>query len=192
MKFLIIPGNNSLSHGIKGLAIQNRLLSKGHECLLAISPSRSGFFKKLNANCRLLGDIQENDGSAYPTMNWFRDTDKITECIENEISLIKEYRPDRVIGVFRFTAKASSFLCRVPFDSLVCGCMLPGLQSALGFYDDSNDLAARREFINMFFRSAAKKMNKALSTFGMEAVNDIREMFIGDHTYLWDIPEFMP
>ena len=192
MKFLIIPGNNSLSHGIKSLAIQNRLLSKGHECLLALSPGRSGFFQKLNADHRLLGDIQEIDGSAYPTMNWFRDPQKIAQCIKNEMMLIEEYRPDRIIGVFRFTSKASSFLCGVPFESLVCGCMLPGIQSALGFYDESDDLAARRDFINMFFKSAAIKMSKTLSNFGMDAVNDIREMFIGDHTYLWDIPEFMP
>lgn len=192
MKFLIIPGNNSLSHGIKSLAIQNRLLSRGHECLLALSPGRSEFFKRLNADHRLLGDIQEIDGSAYPTMNWFRDPQKIARCIKNEIMLIKEYRPDRIIGVFRFTAKASSSLCGVPFESLVCGCMLPGIQSALGFYDESEDLAARRDFINMFFKSAAIKMSKTLSDFGMHAINDIREMFIGDHTYLWDIPEFMP
>lgn len=158
---------------------------------MAVSPARSEFFKKLNAAHTLLEDIQENDGSAYPTMNWFRNTQKIINCIEQEMMLMQKYKPDRVLGVFRFTAKTSSLLHGVPFESLVCGCMLPGIDSALGFYDDSDNLSEQREFINMFFRSAANKMNKALLNFGVEAVHDIRDMFIGERTYLWDIPEFM-
>lgn len=192
MRFLIIPGNNSPSHGIKSLEIQKRLLLRGHECLIAISHERKEFFEKLKTGYALLDDIQENDGAAYPTMNWFRDQMKIAECIEKEMSLMQEYKPDKILGVFRFTVKASSFLCGLPFESLVCGCMLPGIDSALGFYDDADDLEEQREFINMFFKSAAKKMSKALSAFGMDAVNDIRDMFVGDRTYLWDIPEFMP
>ena len=103
MKFLIIPGNNSLSHGIKSLAIQSRLQSRGYECLVAISPERENIFKGLDSDYTLLGDIQENDGASYPTMSWFRETDKITECIEKEMTLMQEYKPDLVLGVFRFT-----------------------------------------------------------------------------------------
>jgi UDP-N-acetylglucosamine:LPS N-acetylglucosamine transferase len=191
MKFLIIPGNNSLSHGIKSLAIQNRLQSGGYECLVAVSPEREEFFKRLDSNYTLLGDIQESDGSAYPTMNWFRDPQKITECIEKEMMLMHEYKPDLVLGVFRFTSRASAFLSGLPFESLTCGCMLPDIPDALGFGGWSRDLSSQREFINMFFKSAANKMSKAMSNFGMDRVNDIREMLLGDRTYLWDIPEFM-
>ena len=191
MKFLIIHGNNSLSHGIKSLAIQSRLLLKGHECKLAVSPEREEFFKKLSADYTLLEDIQENDGSSYPTMNWFRYQQKINDCIEKEMMLIQEYKPDRVLGIFRFTAKASSFLCDLPFDSLTCGCMLPDTHNALGFYDNIDDLEEQRNFINMFFRSAAIKMNRVLDDFKLEPVRDIREMLLGDRTFLWDIPEFM-
>ena len=191
MKFLIVPGNNSLSHGIKSLAIQNRLISKGHECLLAVNPGRTEFYKKMNISYTMLGDIQENDGSAYPTINWFSAREKILECIDSEISLIREYKPDRILGVFRFTLKASSENCGIPYDSLICGCMLPGIPDALGFDSTTEELSSRRDFINMFFRSAGKKMSRTLSNFCMEPVNDIREMLVGKRTYLWDIPEFM-
>ena len=188
MRFLIIPGNNSLSHGIKSLAIQNRLLLKGHESLIAISPDRKEFYKKLNADYIFLGDIQENDGSAYPTMNWFRDRGKIIQCIESEISLISKYKPDRVLGIFRFTLKASASVCGIPFDSLICGCMLPNTNGALGFHNETQDPEGDREFINMFFRSAGIKMNQATLNFGLKAISDVRDMFVGDRTFLWDIP----
>ena len=192
MRFLIIPGNNSLSHIVKSLAVQNRLISKGHECLIAITTERTEFLNRLNIPYALLSDIQENDGASYPTMNWFRDSRKIIDCIENEVNLIQSYKPDRVLGVFRFTAKVSSFLCGLPYYSLVCGCMLSHSQCALGFYDESPDFTDQRDFINMFFRSAAIKINRTLQRYNFVPVRDVREMFIGNQTFLWDIPEFMP
>lgn len=192
MKFLIIPGNNSLSHGIKSIAIQNRLLSNGHESIVAVSPARASFYKKNNVSYTSLRDIQEIDGSSFPTINWFRDREKIIECIKSEVSLIQENKPDRVLGVFRFTLKASAELCGIPLDSLICGCMLPENFSAPGFHAGIPEYALHEESINMFFKAAGRKMSKAISTLGLAAIGDIREMFVGDRTFLWDIPEFMP
>jgi len=192
MRFLLIPGNNSLSHGLKSIAIQRRLLSNGHESIIAVTPGRAGFYDKQNASYTMIRDIQETDGSPFPTMNWFREREKIIECIESEIALISGYKPDRVLGTFRFTLKASATLCRIPFDSLICGCMLPNTHGALGFHNETQDPEGHREFINMFFRSAGIKMSKAISHFGLTPIDDIREMFVGKRTFLWDIPEFMP
>ncbi len=192
MRLLIIPGNNSLSHGLKSIAIQRGLVSNGHESVIAVSRDKAGFYERQNASYTLIGDIQEIDGSSFPTMNWFRDKEKIIECIESEIALIREYKPDRVLGIFRFTLKASASLCGIPFDSLICGCMLPDIHGALGFHNEVKDPSGFRDFINMFFRSAGIKMSRAISDSGLEPIDDVREMLIGERTFLWDIPEFMP
>jgi hypothetical protein len=89
----------------------------------------------------VLPDIQEIDRSPYPTINWFRNRDHILKCIYAEIALIKKYKPDRVLGVFRFTLKAASAVCKIPYDSLACGCMLPYMSGALGFHNDTYDPA---------------------------------------------------
>jgi UDP:flavonoid glycosyltransferase YjiC (YdhE family) len=192
MKFLIIPGNNSLSHGLKSISIQQRLNLYGHESLIAICSDKAGFYKDYNASYTILPDIQEIDGSPYPTINWFRDREHIIRCIDAEKSLIENYRPDRVLGVFRFTLKAVSSICGIPYDSLACGCMLPHMSGALGFHNDADDPENNRDFINMFFRAAGMKMNRVLSMLGNKPVEDIRDMLVGERTFLWDIQEFMP
>jgi UDP:flavonoid glycosyltransferase YjiC (YdhE family) len=192
MKFLIMPGNNSLSHGLKSIAIQQRLNLYGHESLIAICPDKAEFYREHNASYHIIPDIQEIDGSAYPTINWFRDREHIIRCIDTETSLIENYQPDRVLGVFRFTLKAASSICGIPYDSLACGCMLPHMSGALGFHNDADDPENNRDFINMFFRAAGMKMTRVLSLLGIKPINDIRDMLVGERTFLWDIPEFMP
>lgn len=125
MKFPLIPGNNSLSHITKCLAIDERLRTRGHEALLAVTAKHARFVRDSGRNCAILPDLQENDGAGLPTVQWFSNPDKIADCIRAEAALMQEYRPDRVLGVFRFTARASAAVAGIPFDSLACGCMLP-------------------------------------------------------------------
>ncbi|MBN1905696.1 MAG: glycosyl transferase [Deltaproteobacteria bacterium] len=192
MKLLIIPGNNSLSHGLKSILIQQNLNLYGHESLIAICADKAEFYKEYKASYHVIPDIQEVDCSAYPTINWFRDREHIIRCINAENSLIEKYKPDRVLGVFRFTLKAASSICNIPYDSLACGCMLPHISGALGFHNDADDPENNRAFINMFFRASGMKMNRALSMLGIKPVDDIRDMLVGERTFLWDFPEFMP
>jgi len=81
-------------------------VQKGHEVILAVSGERSDFVKGLGIDHRVLPDIQEGDGAGYPTAEWFRDPARMEACIRAETALIKDCRPDRVLGVFRFTARA--------------------------------------------------------------------------------------
>jgi UDP:flavonoid glycosyltransferase YjiC (YdhE family) len=192
MKILLVPGNNSLSHISKSLAIKEALTSRGHEVLIAVSQERSEFLKRLGYDHTLLPDVQESDKAEFPTINWFRDQKRILDCIQAEVDLLKAYRPHRTMGIFRFTLKASARIVGVPFDSLICGCMLPGLQEVLGFSNDDPDLEFQRNHMNLFFRSAGLKTSRALTMLGLDEIEDIREMLTGERTFLWDFPEFMP
>lgn len=192
MRFLLIPGSNSLSHVVKCLAVREALIDKGHEVILAASKQFTGFLNKAGVDFSSVPDIQETDNLTLPTVEWFRHSGRIEACIRSEADIINESYPDRVIGVFRFTTKASSQLAGVPFDSLVSGCLLPDSNEVMGFLNGEPGFATQKENMDHFFGYAGAKISKALLSLGLDGVQDARSMLKGDLTFLWDFPEFMP
>ncbi|OIP36833.1 MAG: glycosyl transferase [Deltaproteobacteria bacterium CG2_30_66_27] len=192
MRFLLVPGNNSLSHVAKCLALESSLTSRGHRVVVAVSRKRAGFVEGRGVDTRILPDIQESDEAGFPTVAWFHRPKRIAECISSEVDLMKEIRPDRVLGVFRFTLKASARLAGIPFDSLSCGCMLPRYTEVLGFAPGEAGSELQRYYLDSFYRYAGAKTSLALRSFGLPAIGDIRSMLEGDRTFLWDFPEFAP
>lgn len=192
MKYLLVPENNSLSHVAKALAIREALMARGHEALVAISAKRAWFLQQMGIPHAVLPDLQETDGSGFPSVEWFRKPQTITESVEAELRLLRQYRPDRVLGVFRFTLKAAARLAGIPYDSLVCGCMLPGASEALGFAPGEAGSERQREFMAGFFRYAGLRLSQGLAPFGLPAIEDCRQMLVGERTFLWDFPGFMP
>lgn len=192
MKFLLVPENNSLSHVAKCLAIQDGLTLLGHQSLIAVSSKSAAFLRALGREYALLPDLQENDGAAFPTVQWFSDPGRIAECIRAELALLQEYRPDRVLGVFRFTVKAAAELAGIPYDSLSCGCLIPSLGEVLGFHRGEEGAQLQAQYLDLFFRYAGDRVSGAMKRLGLPGITDIREMLQGERTFLWDFPEFAP
>lgn len=190
--FLLVPGNNSLSHIAKCLAIKEALALRGHEALIAVSRGKSRFLKNMNIEHCVLPDIQENDEAGLPTVEWFRQPERIIDCINAEIELLKKYRPHRVLGVFRYTLKASAQIVGIPYDSLTCGCMIPDSREVLGFASNEPGIETQQIILTGFYRYAGAKINVALKSFGLAEITDIGFMLKGERTFLWDFPEFMP
>jgi len=157
MKFLLIPENNSLSHITKALSIISFLKSKGHEAEIAVSKIHSTFLNNLGIKHYLLSDIQETDCGGYPSFKWFSNPDNIAGCIEEEVALINRIKPDRILGVFRFTLYASAQIAKIPCDSLICGCMIPESNEILGFYENEEGQKLQQFYLDNFFRFAGKK-----------------------------------
>ncbi len=192
MKFLLVPGNNSFSHVAKCLAIEDGLKSLGYGVLVAVSRKSALFVRGLGRECAVLPDLQENDNAGFPNVDWFRHPQRIADCIRAEVGLMMEYRPDRVLGVFHFTAKASAALVGIPFDSLTCGCMLLGTEEVLGFAHGDHGIDEQKKYLELFYQYAGAKVGAVLRDFGLASITDIREMLQGESTFLWDFPEFMP
>lgn len=190
MKFLLVPENNSLSHVAKCLAIQDGLTSLGHHSLIAVSSKSASFVRALGRDCAVLPDLQENDGAAFPTVQWFNNPGKIADCVKAELALLKEYRPDRVLGVFRFTIKAAAELAGIPYDSLICGCLVPSAGEVLGFHPDEEGAQLQEQYLDLFFRYAGDRVSGVLKGLGLAGVRDVRDMLRGERTFLWDFPEF--
>ncbi len=190
MRILLIPENNSLSHLAKCLTVRESLILRGHEVFLAVSGSRASFLTERNIPHEVITDIQETDGAGLPTVEWFKKTDAITRAIKDEVGLFKRCHPDRILGVFRFTTRASARLVGIPYDSLICGCMLPESDNALGFFDDEEDAPFQRTILNGFYRYGAARLSTVLKSFGLDGIDDMRDMLHGERTFLWDFPEF--
>lgn len=191
MRFALVPGNSSLSHVLRCLAIRRSLFDRGHEVVVVVGRKHQPFLRGLAIPHEVLPDIQENDGANLPTVEWFRHPGKIAEVIRAETDFLKRFRPDRVLGIFRFTTRASCAIVDRPYDSLICGCMTPEFDGVLGF--DNNHPCADLQRDNMagFFRYAAARLSSALKAFPVEGVDDIRTMLKGERTFLWDVPEFL-
>lgn len=188
-KFLLVPSNNSLSHIAKALALEEELTRRGHEVCLAVGTRHAAFLEHLGRPFRLLPDIQEIDGSGFPTPEWFRNPERLRNCIQAERQLLREFRPDRVLGIFRFTLGISAQLEGIPCDSLICACMLPESPEVLGFATEDPGLEEQRTLLDTFYRYAGSHLGRSL---GMAPVGDIRTLLHGERTFLWDVPEFAP
>lgn len=192
MRLLLISGGNSLSHVAKCVVLERALGRRGHQIMIAASSAYRGFLDQVAVAHTTLPDIQESDGGALPALTWFRSPDLLRRCVQAEIDLIKAYRPHRVIGVFRFTTRISTSLCNVAYDAFACGCMMPDAHEVLGFGPGETGETEQALYLDNFFRFSARKVGLVMKRLGLAPVRDIRELLVGDHTFLWDFPQFMP
>ncbi|MBI5245212.1 MAG: glycosyl transferase [Elusimicrobia bacterium] len=192
-RYLLIPGNNSLSHVVKCLAVGEALAKRGQEAQVAVGSNHSLFLRQLAIEHLILPDIQESDESVFPSVEWFRRPRTIIDCIRAEVDLLRAHRPDRVLGVFRFTLKASARIAGIPYDSLICGCMTPDSEEVLGYDAGDPGREAQRADLEGFYRYAGAKVGDAAAACGLPSSRgDIRHMLKGERTFLWDFPEFAP
>lgn len=191
-RFLLRPGNDSLSHLGKALALRERLITRGHEVHLAVGARRSPFLDGLGVPHHVLPDIQEADHGASPSIAWFRQGERFCASVAAELALLQRLRPDRVVGICHFTAGSASLLAKIPFDSLACGCMLPECEDILGFAPGEPGATQQQQYLRFFHGQAARMASEALSALGLPGVTDVRELLRGDRTFLWDFPEFQP
>jgi len=192
MKLLLVPGNNSLSHVAKCAALEDALSRRGHLVLIAVTRRYSDFLRRLSLAHTIVPDIQESDGGGLPSLAWFRSLDLIEHCIRAEIDLLRAFRPDRVIGIFRFTLKVSADVLGIPYDAVACGCMMPDVDEVLGFGPDEKKTSDQALYLDNFFRFAARRMGVVMDRYGIEPIQDIRSLLVGERTFLWDYPQFMP
>lgn len=189
-RFLLEPCNNTLSHVGKCLALREVLQARNHEVFLAVSPARAAFLDSIGvADYFVLPDVQEADGGTAPTFAWFR-PERVRHCVRAELELLRRIRPDRVLGVFRFTGAVSAALAGVPYDSLVCGSMTPACPDVLGFDDGEPGAEEQRAFLGFFRQTCAQRMRPAILDFGLMPVDDAWQLLVGERTFLWDFPEF--
>lgn len=191
-RFLLLPANNTLSHIGKCLSLRTTLEARGHEVLLAVSASRAATIERLGQTRYVqLPDIQEADGATVPSLGWFR-PQRFEACVRAEVDLLKRLRPDRVLGVFRFSGPLSARLAEVPYDALICGAMTPACDEVLGFAEGEPGAQEQAAALTFFRQAGARRLGPALKSLGLPAIDDLWQLLAGQRTWLWDFPEFQP
>jgi UDP:flavonoid glycosyltransferase YjiC (YdhE family) len=191
-RFLLEPCNNTLSHVAKCLALREVLERRGHEVFLAVSQARATFLDRIGqAGYFVLPDIQEADAGPAPAFSWFR-PERVEACVRAEVDLLRQLRPDAVLGVFRFTGPLSARLAGVPYDSLICGAMTPACDEVLGFTPDDAGIEAQAAALRFFRQTCARRLRPALNSLGLDPVDDAWQLLEGRRSLLWDFPEFQP
>ena len=192
MRVLLLPGSNALSHMAKCLGVRTLLERRGHHVTVAASRRGSAFLDQIGVPHVVLPDIQEADLGSSPSIAWFKRPERLEACVQSEIALIRRIEPDRIVGVFRFTAGVSARVTRIPFDALLCGCMLPQCRLPLGFAPGEAGAEKQIRYLRVFQDLCAPRVNRTLERYGLAPVQDIRELLVGDRTFLWDPEEFFP
>lgn len=191
MRVLILPGGNALSHLAKGLAVRDALRARGHEVAVAATAARAPVLSALGIPHHVLPDLQDADQGHAPAYAWFRNPGHVQRVVEAERALIAATRPDRVLGVFRFTATTAAALEGTPCDTLACGCMVPAFRGVLGFRPGEEGWDAQRQFLDAFYRRCADRLRPVLARSSPPLV-DLRSLLLGERTFLWDTPAFEP
>jgi UDP:flavonoid glycosyltransferase YjiC (YdhE family) len=168
------------------------MLERGHEVFLAVGRSRADFLRTLGIGHHIIADIQEADNGASPSFSWFRQPERFLRVVQEEVALIQEVHPDRVLGVFRFTGYVAARQAGVPYDSFICGCMIPEFSGVLGFSDAEPGMVEQGLFLSYFWRLIRERVNQALVRLDQPLLDDPLELLKGERTFLWDFPEFLP
>ena len=191
MRYLLAAAGNTLSHVAKCLAAREALAARGHEVHVVTNARRSGFLRALGVPHEVLPELGDVDGAAAPTLAWFR-APHFEACVRAEVELLRRIRPDRILGVFRFTGALSARLAGLPYDALVCGCMTPACAETLGYAPGAPGEREQAEAVAFFRAAAARRAAPALARLGLPEVHDAWALLLGDRTFLWDMSEFQP
>lgn len=191
-RYLLTPCNNTLSHIAKSLALRHELEARGHEVLLAVAARRTAFLDRIGeGRYVVLPDIQEANAAPLPGFSWFR-PQRFEACVRAEADLLRQLRPDAVLGVFRFTGPISAELAGIPYHSLICGSMTPACSEVLGFEKDEPGEQDQAKALLFFRQHCAQRLRPALTRLGRPPIDDLWQLLEGHRTFLWDYPEFQP
>jgi len=121
--YLFFPVEIGLAHIVRGLAVGEALVSRGHRVFFALPKSKHHLFRSSTVTLIDIGAYI----SAFDTVNVreFSNHAFLKPLVAEEIALIKKYRPDCLVIDFRISALAAGLITKTPVFSLSLGESLP-------------------------------------------------------------------
>lgn len=191
---LFLPSAIGLSHLVRLIRIACELHKMNLEIAFAFK-EKNKILKHYNFKVFQVTDVTVNDFSSnvfegfHPAL--------IEQCVEDELSAIREFKPDAIVGDFRHTAAISARIAKIPFISVVNACvtdyfnpvelMIPRKEKPLKhrFASFSGRIIqrAQKRSLALHFRTAAKK-------YGIKNLDSIDDFLKGDLTLIADLPQF--
>lgn len=121
--YIFFPATTGIAHICRSLAVAEELKLRGHTILFAIPDNLHKVFR--NSTIQFIHiDTYMSPNVTLDSIN-FKNKKYIQKFIDQEISLIRQFKPDCVITDFRFTAYASATICKTKLVALFVGNALP-------------------------------------------------------------------
>jgi len=130
----------------------------------------------------------EPSGISFPCLQWFSDSEYIEACVCSQEELIRQIKPDLIIGIFDYISSMSSG--GIPRVCVNGACMLPAYKGVLGFDDEESAGRARQKHLfNLFWNFAAKVFHPSRARRGQVLPLMPGELLEGDLNLIYEIPE---
>lgn len=187
-RVLIFPNTNTLSHLGRSFSIAGWLEESGCEVHTGISQSRMEWASGFHPHCHVIREMWEPSGISFPCLQWFSDSDYIEACVRSQEDLVRQIKPDLIIGIFDYISSMSSG--SIPRLCLNGACMLPAYDGVLGFDDHESDERSRQKHLfDLFWSFSAKVFHESRKRRGQSLPVMPGELLEGDFNLIYEIPE---
>jgi len=187
-RVLIFPNTNTLSHFTRALSVAEWLDAHGFEAHIGLSHSRRFWASRFYQRCHRISELWEPSGIPFPCLKWFADESHVQKCINSQKEVIKEIKPDVIVGIFDFVSAVTTQ--NIPRICINGYCMLPIYHGVLGFDNHSSpDREEQERIYNNFWSYSAKPFSRSLIAHGKSEVKYANELLVGDLNCIYEINE---
>ena len=200
---LFITDANFLSHLLRCIEIAKTLRNRGEKVIFAAS----GIYENLlDYNGFDHYPVHTNDyhhtmKATRASMFRYYNRERLKNCVDSEISVMKKVQPKVVVGDFRWTLRVSAEYCKVPYVAIINTIWTPYYAI---FRSISEKMVLRKifgrrfvEFIQpkgeklMMYRRG-RPFNKLRKKLGISPLSNLNIEMYGQYNLLPDIPEICP
>ena len=202
-KILFVSEAVTLAHVGRPLALAGMLNPRRYEVHIACAPGYEMFFKGSNVRSWSITSISSARFlAALAAGKPVYDTATLHRYVEDDLRLLKQVRPDVVIGDFRLSLSVSARLAGVPYVSLINAYWSPHVRQhysvpAIGLSRVLPIALADRLFKlarPLAFALHSVPLNQVRRIYGLAPLgHDLRRVYTdADHVLYADIPEMFP
>jgi UDP:flavonoid glycosyltransferase YjiC (YdhE family) len=202
-KILFVAEAVTLAHVGRPLALAATLDRRRYDVHIACAPGYEMFFKGSDVRSWHIGSISSARFlAALAAGNPVYDTRTLLHYVQDDLRLLRELRPDVVIGDFRLSLSVSARLAGVPYVGLINAYWSPYVRQhytvpAIGLSRALPIAVADRLFKlarPLAFAQHSAPMNQARRAHGLASLgHDLRRVYTdADRVLYCDIPEMFP
>jgi MGT family glycosyltransferase len=193
---LMLPNAIAQSHHTRLILIAQELQSRGVEVAFAY-PEEHPLLKQHNFPVYQVPDAAITDFSSNVFAAYTPDL--VEKCVQAELDIINQFKPDAIIGDFRLTAGITAKLARIPYISVVNGymtdyfnpveAMIPQATRSL---EHKIATVAAKAIQHKQKRDLAIPFRAVARQHGIKSLQSLYDFLTGDLTLIVDLPAFCP
>lgn len=195
-RYLMVPSAIGRAHLTRQVLIALELQHRGSQVAFACKENSQILehynFPIFPVSDAVVTDFTSNVFAAYtPSL--------IEQCVKDELKAIEAFKPDAIIGDFRFTAAISAKVAKIPYISVVNGYMTDYFDPVDVMipkdtrpFDYKVASIASKAIQRVQKRTLATHFREVAQKYGLKKLVSLYDFLTGDLTLIADLPEFCP